>query len=192
MFFLYFTELIISSTCLYCRYSHPLTFILLTWAGGLFGTFFPHVMLCSTYYWYITATIALSSTLDERRTACPGEVVTYTCSVTQAVVLDWTAEPFIIETNRLQFSRSTSAEDRVIDCSDNSTVPCADLDYRATLTSVGPAQGGFTDMTSTFRFTASARVNGTVVECTGSTVTGVQRANSTLSVTGMLHPQSAY
>ena len=167
-----------------------LTSTFLTWAGGLFGTFFPHVILCSTYY--IAATVALTSTLDERQTACPGEVVTYTCSVTQAVLLDWTAEPFIDERNRLQFSRSTPAEDKIIDCSDNSTVPCADLDYRTTLTSVGPAQRGFADMTSTFRFTASARVNGTVVQCNGSTATGVQTANSTLSVTGMLHPQSAY
>ena len=109
--------------------------------------------------------------------------------MTQAVLLDWTAEPFINESDRLQFSRSTPAEDRVIDCSDSSTVPCARLDYRATITSVGPAQGGFADMTSTFRFTASARVNGTVVECTGSTATEVQMANSTLNVTGMLHPQ---
>ena len=111
--------------------------------------------------------------------------------MTQAILIEWTAEPFIDERNRLQFSRSTPAEDRIIDCSDNSTVPCADLGYQATLTSVGPAQGGFADMTSTFRFTASARVNGTVVECRGSTGTGVQTANSTLSVTGMLHAQSA-
>ena len=115
--------------------------------------------------------------------------MTYTCTVTQAVLLDWTAEPFINGTNCLQFSRSTPAEDRVIDCNDSSTVPCARLDYQATLTSVGPAQNGFADMTSTFRFTASARVNGTVVQCRGSTATGVQMANSTLIVAGMLHPQ---
>ena len=112
--------------------------------------------------------------------------------MTQAVLIEWTAEPFINETNCLQFSRSITAEDRVIDCSDSSTVPCADLDYQATLTSVGPVQNGFADMTSTFRFTASARVNGTVVQCRGSTATGVQRANSTLNVTGVVHPQSAY
>ena len=133
------------------------------------------------------ATTILSSTLDGRQTACPGEVVTYTCTVTQAFLLEWTAEPFINETNRLQFSRSTPAEDRVIDCSDSSTVPCTDLDYRTTLTSVGPAQNGLADMTSTFRFTASARVNGTVVECRESTATGVQMANSTLIVAGVLH-----
>ena len=117
--------------------------------------------------------------------------MTYTCSVIQAFFLDWTAEPFINESNRLQFSRITPAEDRVIHCSDNSTVPCVDLDYRATLTSVGPVQRTFADMTSTFSFTASARVNGTVVQCMGSTETGMQTANSTLSVTGMLHVQSA-
>ena len=141
-----------------------------------------------TNSYYIAATVTLTSTLDERQTACPGEVVTYTCTVTQVVLLDWTAEPFIDETNRLQFSRSTPARDRVIDCSDNFTVSCADLDYQAALTSVGPAQ----DITSTFRFTASARVNGTVVQCTGSTATGVQTANSTLIVAGGLHAQSAY
>ena len=180
LLFLYFTELIIPSTCLYCTHSHYCPYFHLTWAAWLFGTFFPHVILCSTYY--IPATVALTSTLNGRQTACPGEVVNYTCTVTQAVLLDWTAEPFINETNRFQFSRSTPAEDRVIDCSDSSTVPCADLDYRATLTSVGPA-----DITSTFRFTASARVNGTVVQCRGSTATGVQTANSTLSVTGVQH-----
>ena len=112
--------------------------------------------------------------------------MTLTCTVIQAFLIDWTAEPFIGESNRLQFSRSTPAEDRVIDCSDNSTVPCVDLDYRATLTSVGPVQNGFADMTSTFSFTASARVNGTVVQCRGSTATGAQMVNSTLIVAGML------
>ena len=141
------------------------------------------MLTCNTH----AATITLTSTLDGRQTACPGEVVTYTCTVTQAFLLEWTAEPFINETNRLQFSRSTPAEDRVIDCSDSSTVPCTDLDYQTTLTSVGPVQSGFADMTSTFRFTASARVNGTVVQCRESTATGVQMANSTLNVAGLLH-----
>ena len=113
--------------------------------------------------------------------------MTFTCTVIQAFLIDWTAEPFIGESYRLQFSHRTPAEDRVIDCSDNSTVPCVDLDYRATLTSVGPVQNGFADMTSTFSFTASARVNGTVVQCRGSTATGVQMVNCTLIVAGMVH-----
>ena len=112
--------------------------------------------------------------------------MTYTCTVIQAFLIDWTAKPFIGESYRLQFSRSTPAEDRVIDCSDNSIVPCVDLDYQATLTSVGPVQNGFANMTSTFSFTASARVNGTLVQCRGSTATGAQMVNSTLIVVGML------
>ena len=133
------------------------------------------------------ATTTLTSTLDGRQTACPGEMVTFTCTVVQAFLIDWTAEPFIGESNRLQFSHRTPAEDRVIDCSDNSTVPCVDLDYRATLTSVGPVQNGFADMTSTFSFTARARVNGTVVQCRGSTATELQMTNCTLIVAGMAH-----
>ena len=141
------------------------------------------ILVCIT----CAATTTLTSTLDGKQAACPGKVVTYICNVAQGFLIDWTAEPFIAESNRLQFSRSTPTEDRVIDCSGNSTVPCVDLDYRATLTSIGPVQNGFANMTSTFRFTASARVNGTVVQCRGSTATGAQMANSTLIVAGIVH-----
>ena len=107
--------------------------------------------------------------------------------MTQAVTLDWTAEPFIMDSNRLQFTSTTPLQNTVITCGDStSTVQCADLDYQATLTSVGPVQNGFADMTSTFSFTASARVNGTVVQCRGSTATGIQVASNALNATGMV------
>ena len=108
----------------------------------------------------------------------------YICTLTQAIRLEWTAVPFINNNNRLQFTTTTPSENRVLTC--GSSVQCADLDYQATLTSVGPVQNGLADMTSTFRFTASARVNGTVVQCIESTATGIQRANSTLIVAGGL------
>ena len=126
--------------------------------------------------------MTLTSTLDRRQTACPGEVVTYICNVTEAGRLEWTAVPFINNNNRLQFTPTTRSEDRVLSCAP-STVQCADFDYQATLTSVGPAQNGFADMTSTFRFTASARVNGTVVECRVTTTT-ILMESSTLIATG--------
>ena len=135
---------------------------------------------------YFTAAITLTSTLDVRQASCPREVVTYTCTLTQAIRLEWTAVPFINNNNRLQFTTTTPPENRVLTCG-ISTVLCANLDYQATLTSVGPVQNGLADMTSTFRFTASARVNGTVVQCIESTATGIQRANSTLIVAGLLH-----
>ena len=109
----------------------------------------------------------------------------YTCTVTQAAVLEWTAEPFINGTNRRQFSSYTPPEDRVLSCSNpTSAVKCTDLDYYTNLTRVSPLQNGFADMTSTFGFTASVRVNGTVVQCKGLTATEVQTASHTLNVTG--------
>ena len=136
------------------------------------------------------ATITLTSNLNGRQTACPEEVVTYSCTVAQAATLDWIVEPFISESNRLQFTTTTSPGNRVLACgTSTSPVQCAEFDYRATLTSVGPVQSSIADLTSTFSFTASARVNGTVVQCRGSTATGRQMANSTLIVAGIdLHP----
>ena len=130
----------------------------------------------------------LASSVDGRHTTCPGERVTYTCTVTQAAVLEWTAEPFIISTNRRQFSSTTPPGDRVLSCSNHtSSINCTDLDYYASLIRVRAFRNGLADMTSTFRFTASARVNGTVVLCRGLTPTDNQMANRTLNVTGGLH-----
>ena len=136
-------------------------------------------------YFALNAATTLTSSVDGRRSACPGEGVTYTCTVLRGRTLEWTAKPFIIHNNRLQFSSTAPPGDRVLDCSDpTSPVLCADFDYQATLTIVSTLRHGFADMTSTFRFTASARVNGTVVQCKGLTVTEDQMASHTLNVTG--------
>ena len=111
----------------------------------------------------------------------------YTCTVTQAAVLEWTAEPFINNTNRRQFSSTVPPEDRVLSCSNpTSAVKCTDLDYYATITRVSILRNGFADMISTFGFTASAKVNGTVVQCKGFTATEDQTGSQTLNVTGGL------
>ena len=108
--------------------------------------------------------------------------------MTQAVVLAWTAEPFINTTNRRQSSSTALPEDRVVACSDPfSHIRCTDFDYHATLTSVSAIQNRFADMTSTFMFTASARINGTIVQCKGVPATEDQIASSILNVTGGLH-----
>ena len=111
--------------------------------------------------------------------------MTYICSVTQAIRLEWTAVPFINNNNRLQFTPTTPPGNRVLACgTSTSSVQCAHFNYQATLTSVGPVQNSLADMTSTFRFTASARVNGTVVQCRESTATGIQMESSTVIATG--------
>ena len=150
------------------------------------------ITLCPLYFALNVAT-TLTSSVDGRRTACPGERVTYTCTVTERLILEWTAEPFIIHSNRLQFTSTAPPEDRVLACSDpTSPVQCTDFDYHATLTSVSTIRNGFADMISTFMFTASARVNGTVLHCRGLTATEDQMASSILNVTGGLHTQCEF
>ena len=135
----------------------------------------------------------LTSSVDGRGSACPGERVNYTCTVTERLILEWTAEPFIMHSNRLQFTSTTPSEDRALACSDpTSPVQCIDFDYHATLTSVSAIRNEFADMISTFRFTASASVNGTVVQCRGLTATEDQMASQTLNITGGLHTRCVY
>ena len=156
------------------------------------GVTFTKIITFCPLYFASNAATTLTSSVDGR-TACPGERVTYTCTMTQSAVLEWTAEPFISRNNRHQFSSTTPPEDRVLACSNlTSVVKCTDLDYYATLTRVRAFQNGFADMVSTFGFMASARVNGTVVQCRGLTLNEVQMANCMLNVTGGLHTQCVY
>ena len=130
-----------------------------------------------------TATVILDFNV-----ACPGEVVTYTCTVRQGALLDWVVEPFLPASARIQFL-STRAIGSSLDCNDSSAVNCADLDFVATLTNrTNPTTvpgGTVADMTSTLAFTAAVRLNGTVVQCRGTTADGILTANSTLNIAGM-------
>ena len=74
------------------------------------------------------ATIVLDSSV-----ACPGKVVTYTCTVRQEAVLDWIVEPFLPASACIQFL-TTRPIGSSLDCNDTSTLQCADLDFVATLT----------------------------------------------------------
>ena len=126
------------------------------------------------------ATSSLSSTLDGRQAACPGEVVTYTCNVTQGFLIGWSAAP-VLDAALVQFAPTDS---RILGCSNVTAIQCDDFDFQATLTSVGPVQNGQADMSSTFRFTARPRLNGTVVECTRTTSPSTPSANQTLIIAG--------
>ena len=130
------------------------------------------------------ATSSLSSTLDGRQAACPGEVVTYTCTVTQGFALGWTAAPVLVDNTFVVF---TPTDLRMLGCSNvSSPVQCNEFDFLATLTNVGPRDimTGAADMTSTFRFTARAELNGTVVECTGTTSPPTPSVNHMFTVAG--------
>ena len=133
--------------------------------------------------WWPPATITLTSTLDGRRAACPGEVVTHTCTVTQTFLIGWTAAPVLVNPSLVRFTTSDPAG-RLVGCSDIAAIQCADFDFQATLTSVGTVVNSQADMTSTFRFTARAGLNGTVVECSGLTIPSTPSANHTLTIAG--------
>ena len=47
-----------------------------------------------------TATVVLNSSVGMRG-VCPGETVTYTCTVIQGIGLDWIVEPFISGSTRI-------------------------------------------------------------------------------------------
>ena len=128
------------------------------------------------------ATITLTSTLDGQP-ASPGQEVNYTCTLTEAALIRWTAPP-VFTTNRVRFLPNDNQ--RMLSCSDFSTINCTDLDFRAALTSVGQIDmNGRANLTSTFRFPATVTLNGTVVQCSGSNATGTEMANQTLIVEGM-------
>jgi len=131
------------------------------------------------------AVITLTSTVDGRQAVCPGEVVTYTCNVTKATIVTWTAAPVLVGTD-VRFRSNSPSDEQQLSCTDTSSpVQCADLDYQATLTSVGTVDMiGAADLTSTLRFTARAELNGTVVECSAVTATTTPPATQTLNVVG--------
>ena len=111
-------------------------------------------------------------------------MVTYTCTVTQTTQLDWTAEPFVPPSSRVTFAVGTHNEQATQSCNDFPSIQCTDIDFLATLTSVSPVLMSVADLTSTFMFTATARLNGTVVQCSGATAGGVLTARETLNIAG--------
>jgi len=131
---------------------------------------------------YAAQDVVLDSSVDMRQ-ACPGETVTYTCTVNQGFQLDWIVEPFL-PAERIQFT-TTDTIGRRLNCTG---VVCEDFDFVATLTNTtNPTVVSGTnlaDMTSTLTITTKVRLNGTVVQCRGSIERGVPITNNTLSVAG--------
>ena len=86
--------------------------------------------------------------------------------MTAAAAISWTVAPIFVMESLVRFVPTTPLNQRVT-CT---TMQCAGFDFVATLTNVGPLDmNGLADMTSTFRFTARAELNGTVVQCSGQT-----------------------
>ena len=144
----------------------------------------PRLYFCSAI---TAATVVLNSSVGMRG-VCPGETVTYTCTVTQGFLLEWIVEPFILDNTDIEFT-STDTIGRRFDCNNVAAVQCADLNFVATLTNTANPNvvrsTTLADITSTLTFTAAVRLNGTVVQCRGSTAVGFPVVNNTLHVAGL-------
>ena len=130
------------------------------------------------------ATIVLNSFLDGQP-ASAGELVTYTCTVTEAASLSWTAAPVFTDTTVVSFTPNTPSNHRMLSCSEVQAIQCSVLDFQAALTSDGLVTNGLANMTSIFSFTARVWLNGTVVECRGVSVAGLETESQDLIVEGI-------
>ena len=132
------------------------------------------------------ATVVLNSSVGMRQ-ACPGEMVTYTCTVNQGIGLEWIVEPFLPANDPIQFTSTDTVGSR-LDCSAVAAVRCEDFEFVAILTNTANPTVVFSntlaDITSTLTFTATNRLNGKVVQCRGTTIDASLITNSTLNVAG--------
>ena len=105
-------------------------------------------------------TLTSSVEQDGRQAACPGEVVTFTCVVTEATILSWIAEPFIPQSDPIDFVPSSSAGTMAVDGSGQ---------FRAVLDSIMFIGSGLVVFTSRLTVTASGSgtLSGTEVQCSG-------------------------
>ena len=117
----------------------------------------------------------------DMRQACPGETVTYTCTVIQGFTVEWAVDPYIgAVRNQIRFTTSTPIG-TTEGCNDVTVVNCTDFDYVATLTTLTP------DITSTLAFNVTVGLNRTFVQCFGTTASLPITTNSTfLNVAGTL------
>ena len=146
-----------------------------------------HVQSCDVFFPGCAATVVLNSSVGMSQ-ACPGEMVTYTCTVNQGFLIDWIVEPFLNGSTRIRFALGSTPLGRRVDCNAVSPPQCDNIDFVATFTNTAnpmTVQGGtLADMTSTLAFTATVRLNGTVVQCRGTTAVGFPVVNNTLHVAG--------
>jgi len=118
------------------------------------------------------------------RQACPGEMMTYTCTVTQGFLLDWIIEPFISGSTRIRFALGSTPLGRSVDCNGVSPPQCSNISFVATFTNTANPMNALADMTSTLTITTTVRLNGTVVQCRGTTADGFPINSSTVNVAG--------
>ena len=131
---------------------------------------------------------AATLVLVDMRQGCSGEMVTYSCTVTQGFALQWIVDPFIVGSDPIQFVLGTTPVGRSVDCNGVTPPQCSNIIFVATFTNAANrmtgTNGDVADMTSTLTITTTVRLNGTVVQCRGSTEDAFPIISSTVNVAG--------
>ena len=111
-------------------------------------------------------------------------MVTFTCTVFQGFQLEWIVEPFLPASNgSIQFIITDTIGTTILRQCTNPQ--CDNIDFVATFTNITNAVDDiFADMTSTLTFNATAGLNGSVIQCRGTTIEGTLEDNSTLRIKG--------
>ena len=126
--------------------------------------------------------------LVDMRQGCSGEMVTYSCTVTQGFALQWIVDPFIVGSDPIQFVLGITPVGRSVDCNGVTPPQCSNIIFVATFTNatnhMTGTNGDVADMTSTLTITTTVRLNGTVVQCRGATESGLLLINRTLHIAG--------
>ena len=104
--------------------------------------------------------------------------------VDQGATVGWTAAPVLTDPTAVLFVATAPSDQTTRDCSAISSIRCTELDFHATFKNVSDVQNGFANLISTFRFNATARLNGTVLQCSTATKNGAPTANQHLNVAG--------
>ena len=106
--------------------------------------------------YFLTADITLTSSLDGAQAACPGQVVTYTCTALRTNAIQWIVAPGVLSVTFFQ---------------DDIITEEIDGNFQVTLTSRIPNGTGTSDLTSTLRVVTTASQNGSRIQC----VSGIGR-----------------
>ena len=111
------------------------------------------------------STVTLTSSVEQagRQAACPGEEVTFTCTVTEAGVFWWIAEPHINQNNPVTFSGASVAAGDTRD-------PTPQI--HIVLVDVNPGSDPrLRDFVSTLTVRNSTALSGTVIWCSNGMIT---------------------
>ena len=100
--------------------------------------------------------LILTSSVEEGGSVCPGEEVTFTCTVIELPSLGWKIEKYIV--GEVIFLRRDQVKLRV---------PISRGPFQIVLTSLSPSNSSQEDanITSTLTVNATLTLNGTVVKC---------------------------